>query len=373
MALLVGILVLAVGRQGGGPETYERELLRALARIDQETQYRIYCTGEDAEQALGIQQSNFSYRILRPQSRLLSLSFSLPKRLRAEGVDVLHATFAPPPFSPVPLVFTCHGLVNFNFPHLFPRLQLLRLNALHRRALRRASEIICVSEHTYCQVQDELEIGSSRLHLIHHGIDPLYSPGSQTEARQQIERTWNVKGPFILFVGKLQQVKNVGRLLEAFSRYRQQHNPTLQLVLAGRPVEQIPQLAVPELRTNVVQLGYLSSAQLLPLYRAAELMVLPSLFESFGLPVLEAMSCGTPVIASQGGALPEICGDAAYFLDSPEESSIFQALEEVLGSPERQAQLRASGFERVKAFSWEMAARRTLDVYRKAAGRTAPE
>lgn len=365
MSLGIGILVLAAGRQAGGPETYELELLRALARLDSTNSYTIYCTSEDAVRAIDIAQANFRFEVLRPRSRFLSLSLTLPGLLHRSRIDVLHATYAPPLSSPpCPLVFTSHGLVNFHFPELFPRSTRLRLNALHRLGMRTAQRIICVSQHTYQQLQEDRRIDASRLCLIHHGVDPIFRPRPKREAQRDVEQTWGISSPYILFVGKLQQVKNIDRLLKAFRHFRQQ-NPAVKLVLAGRQVESISLLKEAEFTSNVVQLGYIANDRLPALYQAAEMLVLPSLFESFGLPVIEAMRCGLPVIASRAGALPEVCGGAARLIDPLRTEDISTAMCDLFHSDAVRACLRDQGFARAENFSWDAAAQATLGVYQR--------
>ena len=362
----IGILPLAAGRQVGGPETYEVQLVRALAQVDRVNEYFLYCPDRYAAEAIGVQQENFVYRILRPALRPLSISLTLPALLMKDGIDLLHATYAPPPFSGKTTVFTMHGMVNFLHPEFFPKFVLWRLNTLMKIGLRRASRILCVSNHVREQVHQLLGVPFDRLLLSYLGVGKEFSPVPQAQARAWVAHKLQIDSPYFLYVGKSHPVKNLNRLLRAYAEYRSQTRSDVMLVMVGGRVLPTPESALIRdlgLTKWVVQLPYITSSALPMLYSAAELFLFPSLFESFGLPVVEAMSCGTAVLASRVACLPEITDGAALLVDPYSVSQIAEGIDRLYSSPTLRATLIAKGLDRARAFTWENCARTTLVAY----------
>jgi glycosyltransferase involved in cell wall biosynthesis len=361
----IGILVLAAGRKAGGVETYEVELIRALAAIDHVNRYTIYCPDEDARAAIGVHQENVICEVLRPSSRVISISLSLPILLRTQKIDVFHATYAPPPFPPERMVFTCHGLSNFLYPGSFSTITRWRLNSLHRLAIRRAARIICVSNHTSEQLQKQMKISPARLAVALHGVGKDFCIAPREAAREAVAKDFDLKRPYVLYVGKVQQLKNTARLIAAFKAFRERCCPHLQLVMAGKILQEPSILRNCRPEDGVVMLGHVAPALIPDLYRAAEMLVFPSLFESFGMPVLEAMRSGTPVICSNAGAMPEVCGDAAYLVDPESTEAIAFAMEEVYRDADLRDSLIRRGLEQAQRYSWQQTAERTLQVYKE--------
>ncbi|MDQ3149741.1 MAG: glycosyltransferase family 4 protein, partial [Chloroflexota bacterium] len=363
----IGILVLMAGREAGGPETYEVELIRALAEIDRKNEYVIYCTGGEAPAAIGVQQDNVRYRVLRPGSRAISVAVTLPAMLVRDGIDFLHSTFTPPPFRIRPEVLTMHCLSSFVHPEFYSPLIAWRLNSLLRIGMRRAERVLCVSQSTADDVHERFRIGRERLAVAHNGVSARFHPVPAAAAREQIREALNIEGPYALFVGKLEPRKNVMRLLEAFSRFRRDTGSETKLLLAGNRTAVTPKIdALIDrlgLRDSVLRPGYVSSDLLAPLYSGARMFLLPSLWEGFGIPIVEAMACGTPVLTSNVTCLPEIAGDAAVIVDPESPDSIAEGIARLDGSEDLRRRLGASGLQRARLFTWDNSARRTLAVY----------
>ncbi len=366
-----GLFVVMAGRQAGGPETYERSLIGALAELDRENTYRIYCLSREAADAVRVDQGNFSFRILRPSIRWISIPLSLPLALARDGVELYHATFTPPPFSPKPYVFTHHCFSTFNHPEFYDPLILARLNRLLLTGLKKARRILCVSQNVLDLTAERLGISPNRMEVVYHGIEEQFHPMDKAAARQWAKQRCGISRPFVLFVGRLDARKNVARLIEAYHRFRQESLCDWPLVLAGRRGWQAGQIdaAVERLgaRAYVIEAGYLRHEELPLLYNAAEMFVFPSLWEGFGLPLLEAMACGVPSIASNLGSLPEIAGGAAYLVDPQSVDAMAAALCELYSSESLRAQLREKGLARAGEFSWRTTAQRTLSAYQRAA------
>jgi glycosyltransferase involved in cell wall biosynthesis len=203
--------------------------------------------------------------------------------------------------------------------------------------------------------------------VTYNGIGRGFLPMSKAEAALQVAQQLNVNDPYILFVGKLQAHKNLIRLLEAFHQFRRETNSKTKLLIAGRPAgNAIDVKAVAErlgISNEVVTAGYVPGNLLPALYNAARMFVFPSLWEGFGIPVVEAMSCGTPVIASNVTCLPEICGDAAVTVDPLSVGALAEAICRLDASETERNHLIRAGFERSKLFSWENCAQATLKTY----------
>lgn len=365
----IGIFLVMVGRAAAGPETYEHRLVRALAAIDRVNEYHVFCLDNAAVRALGIDQPNFIFHVLWPSNRWVSMSVSLPLAIRRSGVRVLHATFTPPPFSPVDYVFTMHGAVTFTHPHFYPPMVLTRLNALLRRGLKRSSLTVCVSDFVRQELTELFDIPPERMVTVHHGVGEEFHPLPGSEAAELVRSRHGLDRPYFLYVGKLHANKNIVRMIEAFHAFSAGAHEDLVLVLAGRQVwgcEGITETIVRLHLTDRVRLiGHRSQAELPALYSGATAFVFPTLWEGFGLPVVEAMACGTPVITSNIACLPEITGGAAMLVDPLSVPDLAHAMEQVYTDPALRDSLRSRGLARAACFSWQNTAAATLEAYRR--------
>lgn len=364
----IGVSVIMAGRSAGGPETYEVQLLRALARIDRENEYVIYVTGPYAISAIGVRQENFRYRVLQPAFRPVSQMATLPVWMSQDGLDFYHATFTPPPFSATPLVFTVHCLSSIVHPEYYKRFTAMRLNFLLKRGIRAAGRILCVSETTRNHVHEMFGIPREEMRVTYNGVSDRFSLSPDPQATAEKLKAAGIDEPYILYLGKIQKHKNVGRLLEAYRTYRSESKAPMKLVVAGReqgagePVDlTISRLG---LDGHVRRLGYVPDDLVPELYRGASAFVFPSLWEGFGIPLLEAMASGTPVITSAVTSLPEIAGDAALVIDPHSSSGIASALLLLEKDATLRSRLIENGLKRVQRFSWDNCAAATLAAYR---------
>lgn len=367
----IGIFAASVGRQYGGPETYERCLVRAIAGARSDHEFRVYCFGPHGRALIGLQGSGRVHvHQLWPASRWVALPVSLPLSLMVHRPDLCHATFIPPPACPVRLVFTMHDVSMFAFPEYYGAAVHKRLTPLIRKGLQRAALVICVSENARQTTAEHVGIPLERMTVVHHGVAPGLRPVPAEEAREALGRAHRLTGPFLLYVGKLQVRKNVVRMLEAFARFRHEARSGHKFVLAGRrlydtsPIDEaIDRLG---LRGHVVELGYVADADMPALYSAADALVYTTLWEGFGFPVVEAMACGTPVVTSTVSSLPEVAGDAALLVDPTSVDEIAQAMLRLHNDPALAAALREKGRVRAAHFTWERAARETIAAYERA-------
>jgi glycosyltransferase involved in cell wall biosynthesis len=365
----IGIFVLMAGREAGGPETYEVELIRALAALDRRNEYVIYCTTPAAIDAIGVTQENVTYRLLRPSVRAVSVPVTMPMLMVKDGLDFFHATFTPPPFFTKQLVFTMHCFSNFARPDFYSPLVAWRLNQLMKIALKRAAQILCVSGSVLDQVERTFSVPRDRLSVIYNGVGSHFVRTAPDDARRAVKERFGIDYPYVLFVGKLQARKNVRRLIEAYAIYRRETGSDARLLLAGRRNqtgddldETIARLGLGD---HVVQAGYFRPTDLPALYSGARLFAFPSLFEGFGIPVVEAMACGTPVVTSTVTSLPEVAGDAAVLVDPTSVEGIAEGMVRVERSPDLRADLIARGLTRAQQFTWQHCARSTLQAYER--------
>lgn len=363
----IGLFVLMAGRHGGGPETYEIELLRAIARMDQRNEFIVYCTGDYAVDAIGVRQDNFRYQVLKPALRPISIGLTLPYLMRRDGLDFYHATFTPPPFSACPMVFTMHCISSLVHPEFYPRWIAMRLNHLLKAGMARCQHMVCVSQTTLEHVHSHYGIPRQKMSVAYNGVGSLFQELPAGESRSLVLESLGIDRPYILFIGKLQKHKNLVRLVQAFDRFRRATSSDAMLVLAGKPVTGVDELELTiqrlGLKPHVKWLGYLPDSTLPHLYGAARMFAFPSLWEGFGIPLIEAMACGTPVIASNSTCLPEVAGGAARIFDPLSIEDMANAMADVDGSEEFRTQLIAKGRVRARDFSWDNCARSTLKAY----------
>lgn len=369
----VGVFVAAAGRRGGGPETYEVEMLRALAALDRENEYFVYCTGKGARTAIGINQPNFHMRVLWPSARWLSISISLPLMMMLDRLDFYHATMVPPPWSPKPFLLTILCSSNWTHPEFYQQRVVWRLNHLLDRNLAKARTLLCISGTLLNDVYDLRGIPKSRMRVTYLGVSREFAPMPLQEARALIKQKYGIEGRFLLFMGQQQERKNVFRVIQAYARFRKRAAATgagevPNLALVGRendPSDAIAAAIQAEGVTSFVQrVRYVAHEDTPFLLTAAEQMVFPSLWEGFGLPVIEAMACDTPVITSSVTCLPEVAGGAAVIVDPESVEEITEAICRIQFDEELRSTLIAKGKVRAAAFTWENCARETLSAYR---------
>jgi len=368
----IGLFAGAAGRGEAGPDTYEHFLVRTIAEIDRENQYRLFTLGRAGADSFGLAQDNFTTEVLWPRQRALATSLTLPYALRRSGVDFYHALFVPPPHCFTPMVMTIHGVEIYKHPEFFRPRALRGLKSLYKRGIARAQKIICVSAHVRDVISERFDVPADRFHVVYHGINPTYQRHDPEEARSIVAEKFAIRDPYILFVGKLVAQKNIGRLLEAYHRFRRQGNEHVKLVLAGRTYAGLNSefestLARLKMGDEVVQLGHVNNYDLPPLYSGALMFAFPTRYEGFGIPILEAMACGVPVLTSTTSCVPEVAGDGAMLVDPDDVEQIVDGMNRICGDTELQEDLRRRGIARAAEFNWQRAARETIDVYRQVA------
>jgi glycosyltransferase involved in cell wall biosynthesis len=374
--LHIGIDAHAIGARQGGNETYIRQLILALAALDRENTYSIYLAEREAveewQSLFARAHPNFTVRRLPPPTPIVRAPVALAFELRRRPVDLLHVQYTAPPFCPVPVVATIHDLAFEHHPETFTRRGSWQMKMTVRWTARRAVRLATVSQFSREDLLQTYRLPSEKVVVTYNGVEPRFQPVPEgPDEAAAVRRRWGISGPYILALGSLQPRKNLPRLVRAYGALRRNH-PSIrhQLVIAGRDLwlsgEIHQQIAEEPWAGDIVRTGYVPEQDLPALYRSADLLVYPSFFEGFGLPPVEAMACGVPVVTSQVGSLLEICGEAAQWVDPYDEHSIERAIYEVLTDPARQASLRQAGAVQARRFDWRETAQRTLDLYREA-------
>lgn len=374
--LHIGIDAHAIGARQGGNETYIRQLILALAALDQENRYSIYLAERGAVEEwrsfFARACPNFTVRRLPRPTPIVRAPVALAVELRRRPVDLLHVQYTAPPFCPVPVVATIHDLAFEHHPETFTRRGSWQMKLTVRRTARRAARVATVSEFSREDLLRTYRLSPEKVLVTYNGVEPRFQPIPEAaDEAASVRERWGIAGPYILALGSLQPRKNLPRLIRAYGALRR-HHPQIrhQLVIAGRDLwlssEIHRQVAEEPWAREIVRTGYVPEEALPALYRNADLLVYPSFFEGFGLPPVEAMACGVPVVTSHVGSLPEVCGEAAAWIDPFDEASIERAMLEVLTDPARQASLRAAGLEQARRFDWQETARQTLALYREA-------
>jgi glycosyltransferase involved in cell wall biosynthesis len=294
----------------------------------------------------------------------------LPLQLSRMDVRVGHFTNSVAPlFSPCPTVVTIHDMTLWLLPQYHYGLRLFSMRPFIPLAARRAATIIAVSQSTKQDIVRILRVPAEKVQVIHEAPAVSFRPMAREAARHILPRDWTLPERFVLYVGTIEPRKNLVRLLQAFAQLRHRGRAPHQLIFVGQrgwkdePVFQTVETL--GLQDAVRFLGYVPHEVLIALYNLAEALVFPSLYEGFGLPVVEAMACGTPVITSRNGSLEEISGNAAEFIEPTSIESIAEALHCVLNNPLRQAELRQQGLAHSSRYSWEIAAKQTQALYRQ--------
>jgi len=290
-------------------------------------------------------------------------------------LDVFHGTnFRLPGLGRARGVVTIHDLAFLACPDSVPRAVAARLERSARSSTRRAARVIADSEHTRRDVIERLGVPESRVTTIHLAAGDVFRPPTDAGAdRRRLAQRYRLRFPYVLYVGTTNPRKNLARLLAAFADARRRASLPHALVLVGDPgfahasvLGEIERLGLADV---VIQPGFTDDADMPAIYGAADLLAFPSLYEGFGLPVLEAMSVGCPVVTSNASSIPEVAGDAAALVDPTSIDAIGAAIEHVLTDAAVRADLVARGLRQAAKFSWTRAAAEHLRIYRESAAR----
>ena len=351
----------------GGQENYAYYLINALAQVDQRNHYTLYTSREPVRpfpKNERIQTNVMPFPRLWTQVRLAAETFRSTH-------DVLFMPVHAIPYirrSSLKTVVTIHDLAFERNPEYHRFLGSLYLRQYMRYSAKHATHLIAVSEVTKRDLMELYRVPEEKITVVYEAYDPHVFHTVEAREAARVAAQYKITNPFLLFVSTIQPRKNIVRLIEAFSRI----DTDAELILAGKPGWKNEEIYASPKKFGVADrvrfLGHIPDPDLNALMNAARALVYPSLFEGFGLEILEAMACGTPVITSNVSSMPEIAGDAGLLVDPYNVQDIADACERVLSDEELHRSLREKGFARAAEFSWEKAARETLAVFERVGG-----
>jgi len=369
----IGFDISAQSLRRSGVGQYQHQLISHLLKIDSANDYLLYgfnVRNRKRLEGVRFDVPNCKTRVIPIPQRLVTLSwiyFRAPALDRiVKGCDVYHVSeISMPPVRKAKRVAFVHDLTTL----LFPQFHVPSNVFVHHRRFERLDEadaILTNSETTKRDIVDRLMISPEKIHVTHLGADECFRPLPKERIQPVLERH-GIRQPYLLFVGSLEPRKNLETLILAFNRLKDKNHIPHRLVLAGqkgwlyepilRAIEASP------FRSDIVLTDYLAEGDLPALMNGAEVFVYPSYYEGFGLPVLEAMQCGTPVVTSNVSSLPEVGGEACLYADPHSAEEIADRILAVVQGTDLRKTMSEKGIERSKSFSWDKCARETLKVY----------
>lgn len=353
---------------GTGIGTYTDKVLRYLLKMDSENYYHIYWSGENYEY---FQQSNTKLIMASKKHHRFFEQNYFSQNLFEENIDIYHV-----PQNGIGLnesieckkVATIHDLIPYIMPETVGPGYLLKFLKEVPKVIEMCDGLITVSEYSKQDILKFFPIDKEKIYVTPLAADDIYRPLDKDECSELLKKHYNIKKPFILYIGGFSSRKNVKALISAFSKVYKNLNKDFSLVIVGAARDQRKYLKdfslSLELEEKIIFTGFVPEQHLPVLYNGSHAFVYPSLYEGFGLPPLEAMNCGTPVITSNLTSIPEVVGDAGILINPHNENELPEALLRLLNSEELQSKYSKKGLERAKNFSWKNTAKNTLTAYK---------
>jgi len=362
-------------RQTAGIGRYTRGLITALAEADQANEYTLFSAGQSPDGV--IWPANFTIRTIHVPARWLTagwhrLRIPLPVERLVGDCDIFHSPdFTLPPLHKARGVVTVHDLSFLRVPQCAdPGLRSF-LEREVPRAVKYATRVLADSENTRKDLVELLNVAPEKISVVPAGVETRFQPVSDTARLAEVRARYNLPDWFILMVGTIEPRKNLARLIAAYSQLRRQTGLPHALVIAGKEGWLFQgiydQVAKEGLTDRVLFPGFVADADLPALYTLADLLAFPSLYEGFGLPPLEAMACGTPVVTSDNSSLPEAVGSAALLVNAEDTDGLTEAMARVLCDASLRMRLAEQGRAQAARFTWPAAARKLLEAYQLAA------
>lgn len=364
---------------GAGHYTYQ--LIRHLLNLDKENHYVIFFDFRVREKDVK--------KFTRENTTIKFYPFSDYKKylpgvyneilgtatLAKENLDILHSTS---PLSRIPVSYrgkcavTFHDLAIYKIPQSYSAVKSAHDKAVYNLMIKKADKIIAVSQSTKKDLMEIFKVPEDKIEVVYSGLDKRFFEEPKIDSRKILAK-YDIAKKYILFLGTIEPSKNISRLLEAFADFKENCKKQFkkfdyQLVLAGKRgwlSKEYPQIAKDlGVAKDIIFTGYIIGDELVPLFKNSEFFIMPSLYEGFGMTVLEAFATGTPAIVSRVSSLPEIAGDAAYYVNPIDKNEIAEAMMKFATDESLRDSYRDKGLEQVKKFDWEKTARETLEIYK---------
>lgn len=362
-----------------GMDRVALELIKNLQVLDKENQYFIFVK-PDEDNTVIEETENFKIVEVEGGSYPIWEQVKLPKMVKSYNCDVLHCTSNTAPLNvKIPLITTLHDVI---FKESTIQKQLTssaswyqKIGNLYRRLIvdavvKRSHQLITVSNYEKHNISSVYRLDDSKIQTVHNGVNRNFTSEISEAKKKMVREKYNLPKQFLLHIGNTEPRKNTARVLKAFNKYNNNFSDEVKLVLIGLNESKLKSLLKDiglekELAKKIVLTGYVSDEDLPAVFNLSEMFLFPSLREGFGIPIIEAMACGVPVITSNTSSMPEVAGDAALLVDPNRVGSIFEAIVKLRLDREFRDKLISKGLERHKLFSWENAAKKVLNIYQQ--------
>lgn len=355
-----------------GIGTYIRNILTELSRLDRETEYVVLCRPDDVDSG-DVLGRNFRMVPETAPTYSIAEQFKIPLSLAREHVQLVHEPhYVLPPLLNCRSVVTIHDCIHLMFPEYLPnKLAYVYAKSSMWTASRKADRILTVSEASKRDILRFFNVPPEKVVVIHNAIDERFLAPANPERMELVRQRYQLDHPFVLYVGNIKPHKNIERLIAAFGAARGQCQDDLKLIIIGDEISKYPALRQSvhkhKLDKHVRFLGFQPMETLAAFYRQARAFVFPSLYEGFGLPPLEAMACGAPVVTSNVSSLPEVAGGAALLVDPYDVEAIANGIVRAVTDEPFRAVMIEKGKQRARTFSWKQSVSKIHEIYMEVA------
>jgi len=365
----IGIDFHSAEREGSGNCTYIRNLVEKLVIIDKENEHFLYVTDINYpyyEKFKNIKNAHlYMIRLSNPFVRIPLLGI----RTFIDKIDILHVQYVSPPIHRGKLVITIHDISFLHFPECFRKFERFRQRILIPINIRKADKILTVSKYSQEDIMKNYNVLRSKVIVTYDGVKPIFKTLNNLAGTDKILGSYKISEKFILFVGRIDVRKNISTLIQAFMLLKEKEKIPHQLVIVGKkdflPKHMQRVIEVSQHSKDIIFTGYLPEEHLPLFYNTADVFVYPSLYEGFGLPCIEAMACGCPVISSNISSIPEIVDNAGLLVNPQHVEELSTAIYKVISNTELKKELRDKGLKQASQFTWDKTALQTLEVYKQ--------
>lgn len=364
----IGIDLHMINKFMQGSRTYVYNVARSLIEKDKVNEYYLYFTKETSELPSILCYPNVHKKTIYPSTRIIRLPFAFPIMLASHGVDVFHCQYMGPPFTLTPYVVTLHDVLHEIYPEFYPHSLRFFMRVFYPFSARRAAKVLAVSEYSKKMIVKIYSVPEEKVEVTYDAVsNDEFRPIKDKSLIGRVKKKYHIHGNYILFVGRLEPRKNIPGLIKAFYSLKVHLNIPQKLVIAGmkdflyqKVFDTVKHL---KLNEDIIFTGRVEQEDLPIIYNGADFFVFPSFAEGFGVPPLEAMACGIPVITSNTTSFPEVVGDAGIMVDPQNIDELSQAMYTLIKDADLRRKLKNRGLERSKLFSWHRTADKVLRIY----------
>ncbi len=361
-----------------GMDMVALELIKNLQKIDKENEYIVFVKPDEDASVL---EETGNFKIVELEGGIYPIweQFALPKAAKAHGCDILHCTSNTAPiFSDIPIITTLHDIIYLEKSYL----QILKSSAtsyqkfgnVYRklivpRVVNKSKEVITVSNFERKRISEFFGMSDNKLSAVYNGVGSHFKPVTDQAELDRVKSKYKLPDYYFFFLGNTDPKKNTKGTLKAYSDFLKNSEKDYKLVMLDYDLDELKKMTTeigdPDLINNIILTGYVKNTDLPAIYTMCEVFLYPSLRESFGIPILEAMSCGVPVITSNTSSMPEISGNAGYLVNPFNPSEITEGIEKILSDEKFKNTLIEKGLARSKKFSWYAMAEQVLELYKQ--------